>query len=48
MRQYFCVLTNKKRVGVKGDFRAHEYVLALRMVTSSDGMIADFYNIDYE
>ncbi len=46
--QYFCVLTDTKTVGVKGDVRAYEYVLALRFVTSSDGMTADFSRIDFE
>ncbi len=46
--QYFCVLTNTKTVGVKGDVRAYEYVLALRFVTSVDGMTANFSRIDFE
>ncbi len=46
--QYFCVLTNTKTVGVKGDVRAYEYVLALRFVSSSDGMTADFSRVDFD
>ena len=46
--QYFCVLTNTLTVGVKGDKRAYEYVLALRMVHSSDGISADFAQVDYK
>ncbi len=45
--QYFCVLTDTMTVGVKGDVRAYEYLLALRMVTSSDGMTADFAKVDF-
>ncbi len=46
--QYFCVLTDTKTVGVKGDVRAYEYVLALRFVSSSDGMTADFSRVDFD
>lgn len=48
INQYFAVLTNMKTVGVKGDFRVYDYVLALRAVTTDDFMTADFSKIDYE
>ncbi|HCL90668.1 MAG TPA: GMP synthase (glutamine-hydrolyzing), partial [Candidatus Atribacteria bacterium] len=36
-----------KTVGVMGDLRTYEFVLALRIVNSSDGMTADWAKIPY-
>ena len=46
--QAFAVLLPVQTVGVMGDGRTYEYVLALRAVTSVDGMTADFYPFEME
>ncbi len=48
MDQYFAVLTNMRSVGVMGDGRTYDYTLALRSVTTSDFMTADWTRIPYE
>ncbi len=45
--QAFCVLTPVKTVGVMGDYRTYEYVLALRAVKTDDFMTADWYEMPY-
>ena len=48
INQYFAVLTNTRSVGVMGDGRTYDYTLALRGVTTSDFMTADWARIPYE
>ena len=48
MNQYFAVLTDTYTVGVMGDGRSYDRVLALRAVTTEDFMTADWARIPYE
>ena len=45
--QYFAVMTDCRTVGVQGDFRTYENVIALRAVTSVDAMTADWAHIPF-
>lgn len=48
LAQYFAVLTDTRSVGVMGDGRTYDHTLALRAVTTSDFMTADWARIPYD
>ena len=45
--QYFACLPNIRSVGVMGDGRTYNHAIALRAVTSSDGMTSDWAHIPF-
>jgi len=46
--QAFVVLLPVRTVGVKGDDRSYDFACALRAVTSTDGMTADYYPFEHD
>lgn len=48
INQYFTVLTDMRSVGVMGDERTYDYTLALRAVTTTDFMTAEWARIPYD
>ncbi|MDA3773889.1 glutamine-hydrolyzing GMP synthase [Streptococcus thermophilus] len=46
--QYFTVNTGVRSVGVMGDGRTYDYTIAIRAITSIDGMTADFAKLPWE
>ncbi|TFH22381.1 MAG: glutamine-hydrolyzing GMP synthase [Myxococcales bacterium] len=46
--QAFAVLLPVRTVGVQGDFRTYDRVIALRAITSEDGMTADWFRFPHE
>ena len=46
--QAFAVFLPVRSVGVMGDYRTYEHVIALRAVTSTDGMTADWFPFPYD
>ena len=48
INQYFAVITDMRSVGCMGDARTYDYTLALRGVTTTDFMTADWARIPYD
>jgi GMP synthase (glutamine-hydrolysing) len=47
-QQYFAAFTNIRTVGVKGDRRTYDYVIALRAVNTNDFMTCDYSKIPHK
>ena len=45
LNQYFAVITDMRSVGVMGDGRTYDYTIALRAVSTTDFMTADWARI---
>ncbi|MFT8812726.1 glutamine-hydrolyzing GMP synthase [Oenococcus sp.] len=45
--QYFTILTGLRSVGVMGDGRTYDWTIAIRAITSIDGMTADFAKLPW-
>ncbi len=48
LAQFFCVLPNVQTVGVMGDHRTYDHLIAIRAVTTDDFMTADWAKIPYD
>ena len=48
MSQFFCVYTGSRSVGVMGDHRTYDSVIAIRAITTDDFMTADWARIPYD
>ena len=48
LAQFFCVLPCVKTVGVMGDHRTYDHLVAIRAVTTDDFMTADWAKIPYD
>ncbi len=48
LAQFFCVLPGVKTVGVMGDHRTYDHLVAIRAVTTDDFMTADWARIPYD
>ncbi|MBE6817725.1 MAG: glutamine-hydrolyzing GMP synthase [Ruminococcaceae bacterium] len=48
LAQFFCVLPNVSTVGVMGDHRTYDHLIAIRAVTTDDFMTADWAKIPFD
>ena len=48
LKQFFAVLPDVKTVGVMGDHRTYDHLIAIRAITTDDFMTADWAKIPYD